>query len=111
MDKTTYFFGVGFGRLPKATANILDEAATALGARFVNIEIPGMGYQYWFSCEDAGAFNISVERGVFAKLEVEGIAWPPEPLLEEEEKKPSRSLRPTVPVPALTNREIVWGKR
>lgn len=69
-----FFFGLGRGRVDATTRALIDRVAARHGATFVNANLPGEGWRFWFELPNRGApFDRATARAVLDDLEREGI--------------------------------------
>lgn len=69
-----FHFGFGRGRIKARERRKIDAIAARHGASFVNPDLPGDGWSYWFSCPNRGEpFDRDTAHAVDADLERAGL--------------------------------------
>lgn len=69
-----FFFGLGRGRVKEPMRRRVDRIAARHGACFVNPNLPGEGWRYWFAAPNLGhPFDQATARAVADDLDKAGI--------------------------------------
>ena len=69
-----FMFGVGRTRPSKRDAVTIGRIAAEHGATFIQVELPGTGYQHWFESRNRGEpFNRDRADRVYASLAAAGV--------------------------------------
>jgi hypothetical protein len=69
-----YMFGVGHRKPPRKKVSAIEKVAKRHGCYFVEVNLPGTGYQNWFAGPNRGCpFDENMERRVMHDLETAGL--------------------------------------